>query len=218
MVRNEIMIIDMHVHTRAFSPCSRIDPEEAIKKAKEIGLDGLCFTEHEITWKSEDIQRLRQKWNFPVFCGIEVATSEGHILVFGLKEEQRDLLYIQKFRDLQDVVNLAQGVMIVAHPLRSLILTETLNLQAIIRDACTKRVFQMVEAIEIYNGKSTEKENELTREISTRLSVKGVGGSDAHYPQDIGRCITFFENTFTSEEQLAAELKMGRFKARYFRK
>lgn len=212
------MIIDMHVHTRPLSSCSSIDPEDAIKAAKEIGLDGLCFTEHEITWKSEDIRQLREKWNFPVFCGIEVDTSEGHILVFGLKENQRNLLHIKRFRKLQDIIHTTNGAMVAAHPFRNFILPEFLDTQPVLDDACAKQVFHVVEAIEICNGKSTDKENNLAHEISNRLKVKGVGGSDAHYLQEIGRCVTFFENNITSEEQLVAELKDGSFKAGYFRK
>jgi histidinol phosphatase-like PHP family hydrolase len=79
------MIIDLHVHTRVLSPCSNIDPECAIIEAKKIGLDGLCFTEHEKMWKTEDLDILSKKWNFPLFRGVEVEIRDGHILVFGLE-------------------------------------------------------------------------------------------------------------------------------------
>lgn len=127
-------------------------------------------------------------------------------------------MHIKRFRKLRDIIHTTNGSMVVAHPFRSFILPELLDPQPVLDDACAKQVFQVVEAIEVCNGKSTEKENDLAHEVSARLQVKGVGGSDAHYIQEIGRCVTFFENNITSEEQLAAELKSGRFKAGYFRK
>lgn len=211
------MIIDMHVHTLPLSRCSNIDPEEAIRRAREIGLNGLCFTEHEITWRSEEIQRLRDKWNFPVFCGIEVNTSEGHILVFGIRENQKNLLHIRRFQKLQDFINGSNGILIFAHPFRDALFLDNINPQPIIQNACTKEVFKKVEAIEVFNGKSKTEENRMAQELSARLMVKGLGGSDAHNIQEIGRCATFFENEITNEEQLVEEIKSGRFKASYFR-
>ena len=41
------MKIDLHVHTNVSSPCSLIDPERAIAVAKQVGLDGICVTEHD---------------------------------------------------------------------------------------------------------------------------------------------------------------------------
>lgn len=209
------MIIDLHVHTRAFSPCSNIDPEEAIQEARRVGLDALCFTEHNKLWKKEDIRDLGKKWGFPVFRGMEVETREGHMLVFGLKEEI-DRLF--SAAELKEIVDRAQGVIIAAHPFRGFLIFSFSSQTLTAEEASQRPYLQMVPAIETCSGKSTKKENELAAEVCRKLSARGVGGSDAHVLHEIGRCATTFERTVRSEDELINELKGGRFRAGYFRK
>jgi predicted metal-dependent phosphoesterase TrpH len=85
-----MMIIDMHVHTNPLSPCSNLSPEEAILEAKLKGLDGICFTEHDVMWDNKRIAYLREKHDFLVFKGIEITTNYGHILVYGLNSWDKD--------------------------------------------------------------------------------------------------------------------------------
>ena len=40
------MLIDLHVHTNISSRCSSLMPEELVDKARELGLDAVCVTEH----------------------------------------------------------------------------------------------------------------------------------------------------------------------------
>ena len=51
------MRIDLHLHTNPLSPDSSIDPEAAIREAKKVGLQGLCFTEHNRAWDQEAVER-----------------------------------------------------------------------------------------------------------------------------------------------------------------
>jgi hypothetical protein len=78
---------------------------------------------------------------------------------------------------------------------------------------CEDRIFDLVDAVEILNGRSNNKENSFAQEIRCRLHLKGVGGSDAHFPSDIPSCATEFEKRITSIEELVTELKAGRFRA-----
>ncbi|MEW6275213.1 MAG: PHP domain-containing protein [Bacillota bacterium] len=209
------MIIDLHVHTNALSPCSNLDPEEAVREAKRIGLDGICFTEHNKLWKPEDLERLSKKWDFPVFCGMEVETREGHILVFGLKNNQAGILAAS---DLRKTVDGAGGVMISAHPFRGFLLFGFADLQMTLQSACTRPVFQVVDALETYSGKSTKKENELALAVGQKIPLKGAGGSDAHSLEELGRCVTIFEHQITNQAELINELKNGSYRAGYFRR
>jgi len=209
------VIIDLHVHTRAFSLCSNIDPEEAIREAGRVGLDAICFTEHNKLWIKEDIQKLSEKWSFPVFCGMEVETREGHMLVFGLKEEIDRLL---SAAELKEIVDDAQGVMIAAHPFRGFLIFSFSSQTLTAEEASQRPYLQMVPAIETCSGKSTKKENELAAEVCRKLSARAVGGSDAHTLSEIGRCVTIFEQTVKNESNLINQLKNGSYTAGYFRK
>jgi hypothetical protein len=209
------LIIDLHVHTKVFSSDSSLDPEEAIQEAKGIGLDGICFTEHNKAWEAEQIHRYSSRWNFPVLCGVEVDTIEGHVLVFGLN---RDFGGVIRVHELREWVNEAGGVMIVVHPFKGFRVFGFSDLQLSPEQASKRPIFQSVDAIEAFSGRTMEKESNLAQEVSRQLGLKVVGGSDAHSVSEIGRCVTIFDNNIDSEAELITELKAGRFHAGYFRK
>lgn len=83
--------------------------------------------------------------------------------------------------------------------------------------ACKNHVFDLVDAIEVLNGRSKDKENYFARELCHRLGRKEVGGSDAHSLSDVPSYATEFEREISSLEELIVELKEGRFKAIDFR-
>ena len=208
------MVIDLHVHTNVYSSCSIIDPAEAIREAKKIGLEGLCFTEHNKRWDKEALQKLSQKENFPLFCGVEVETREGHLLVLGVN---KDFEGITSLDELLDLVKKENGVIIIAHPFRGFLLFGFADLNLQVERASQRQIFRQVEAIEILSGKATKKENDLAKEVSKRLKLKGVGGSDAHAPGEVGRCVTVFKKpVIKNEAELIAELKKGEYEAAYW--
>lgn len=91
------MLIDLHVHTSAYSACSRIKPRDAIDRAAAVGLTGMAFTEHGRFWP-EDAWREVSAYatgrdlflvnGAEYRCRSEVA-HEGDWLVFGIGELPR---------------------------------------------------------------------------------------------------------------------------------
>jgi len=209
------LIIDLHVHTKAFSSDSNLDPEEAIKEAKKVGLDGICFTEHNKVWEIEEIRRLSRKWGFLVANGVEVDTVEGHVLVFGLHRDFERIIHVQELREMADQ---AGGVMIVAHPFKSFRVFGVSDLSLSPEQASQRPIFKSVDALEGFSGKTAEKENILAQEVARILGMNMTGGSDAHSLEAIGKCVTIFENNIKDEAGLIQELKRGRFQAAYFRR
>lgn len=209
------MIIDLHVHTKAFSSDSNLGPEEAIKEAKRIGLDGICFTEHNKAWEIEEIRRLSQKWEFLVVNGVEVDTVEGHVLVFGL---HRDFERIIRVHELREMANQAGGVIIAAHPFKSFLVFGVSDLSLSPEQASQRPIFKSVDALEGFSGKTAEKENLLAQEVARILGINMTGGSDAHSLETIGKCVTIFESNIKDEAGLIQELKRGKLQAAYFRK
>ena len=203
------MIIDLHVHTRIYSRDSNLDPDEAIQQAKKIGLGGICFAEHNKAWDIERARQLSSKWNFPVLRGMEVDTTEGHVLVFGV---HTDIDRIITMNELQELVQKVNGAMIAAHPFGGFFSSGLPDTQIIIERAMAKPVLQYVDAIEGLNGRSTERENNLARKVAEHLNLGVVGGSDAHEVDEIGRCVTVFANDISSEADLVAALKENNFK------
>ena len=77
------MLIDTHLHEKKFSGDSFISLEMIVKKAGELGLDGICITDHERRHRAE-VAALSQKTGFLIITGAEVLTLEGDMTVFGL--------------------------------------------------------------------------------------------------------------------------------------
>lgn len=205
------MIIDLHIHTNVHSYDSNLHPVELIQEARRIGLDGVCITEHNKSWSADAIRRLAEEFQFTLLRGIEVTTEVGHILVFGLDEY---LSGIHKVETLRRVVDQAGGVMIIPHPFRRSPYGNNGAPQiSTIEEGCQLPVLQLVDAMEVINGATTEKDNLFAQEVSKQLKIKGTGGSDAHSLLGIGSGVTIFERTITTEEELIQEIKDGRFHA-----
>ena len=81
------MRLDLHIHTNSYSACSTMTPDQMAASAKAAGLDGICITEHNRIWDRQEASSLGRKHDLPIFRGMEVTTTGGDILVFGMEEE-----------------------------------------------------------------------------------------------------------------------------------
>ena len=203
------MKIDLHIHTSKLSPDSRLDPEAAIIKARELGLDGICFTEHDRAWEMPDIEQLSASYDFPVFRGVEVMIKEGgEILVFGLNINFTTVIDIDTLRRLSAE---SDAFMIAAHPFRGYPCHALSDFQTAADLVLKRPVFDKVDALEGFNGRNMEGNNIFACQLADKLGFHTSGGSDAHHLDEMGKCITIFEKDIRNEGELLAELKAGRF-------
>jgi predicted metal-dependent phosphoesterase TrpH len=208
------MIVDLHCHTRHGSSCSYMSPEDMVEKAVKVGLAGLCITEHEIPWDRDATRRLSDKFGILVIGGMEVSTAYGEVLVLGLDEPIFD---VQDIHDLRGRVDRAEGVMVAAHPFRGahgLVRWDStdgvvLNLE----EAMRRPIFEVVDAIEVFNGMATEWEIDLCSAVCDNLPIMGAAGSDAHNVESVGDCVTILDNKVDSEEAFLQEMRQRRYLA-----
>ena len=209
------MKIDLHVHTNPLSPDSFMSAEQAIETAKEIGLDGICFTEHDRAWKLSEIHFLREKHDFPVFRGVEVMLRGGiEMLVFGLNIDFTSLLQLS---DLWKMVTAAKGFMVYAHPFRGLPELAISDSAAALEIVLGKVDITSIDAVEGRNGRNRDVYNQPALEMAARYKLKSTGGSDAHAVDEIGTCVTVLERNITTDAELLNELKAGGFASAHFR-
>lgn len=209
------MIIDLHVHTLPASPCSSAPVDELIEEAKRIGLDGICLTDHNYVWDPDLVEKLRQKHEFLILKGNEITTDQGHMLVFGLDRRTRGIV---KLEDLRQEVNSAGGFMIVAHPFRGFLTFGVGQLGLTTEKAMERPLFKSVDAVEVMNGKVTEKENSFASKVCSGLGMPATGGSDAHEVSGVGLCATRFSDMIKDEKDLLEALKSGNYSPVNFRK
>jgi predicted metal-dependent phosphoesterase TrpH len=206
------LIIDLHTHSFPRSDDSFVGPDELIEKAKSIGLDAICFTEHDYFWDVDSLRGLSARHDFLVLSGSEINTDSGHVLAFGLTEYRFGM---HKVHVLDDLTRQAGGALIAAHPYRRRFLPEHAHkpdyYQSMIDDARADPIFRVCDAVEGLNGRATEGETKFSLDLSDHLEMRTVGGSDAHRLHTLGAAATEFHRRVDSVETLVQEIKTGRF-------
>lgn len=208
------MILDLHVHTSWGGYDSSLSPREVVETARKINLDGVCLTEHNTCWDRFKIDELSNGSGLVMLRGIEVDTELGHILAFGF---DRYINGIYRSSDLRREADKVGGFLVAAHPFRRLFGSPGFSWGGYgqgkfsLEEACQQQVFQVTDEIEVLNGGCTTRENLCALQVARALGKKGLGGSDAHSTQGLGKFATVLERRVGSEREFVAELRAGRF-------
>jgi predicted metal-dependent phosphoesterase TrpH len=209
-----MMIFDIHVHTRKYSDCSFISPEELISQAVETHLDGIAITEHGMRWPDEEftkLQKLADSHGIVLINGQEIYTSnaknemEGDFLVFGIKQSLTGRYSAQ---ELGEIVHKERGIIIAAHPYKL-----SRGGKSHYYGAGDKIYKLPLDAIELYHPDHTELALSKVRKAMSKLEVPGTGGSDAHKIFRVGSCVTIFENKICDEKDFIREIRKGNINA-----
>ena len=211
-------LFDMHVHTTKGSSDSNLSPDDMVLEAERRGLFGLCITEHSGPWDQHEFRRFAALHSLVLIRAMEVETDMGHILAFGLNSY---LPGISRAKELRKAVDDAGGFIVSAHPFRGLYDARPFSKPLLYKDmptvptsaeqAAEHPVFALIDAVEVANGATSDKENRFALEVSQHLGLKVTGGSDAHSQHGLGRCVTVFEGEIGSEEEFMSALRSGSF-------
>ncbi|GLI55738.1 histidinol-phosphatase [Propionigenium maris DSM 9537] len=193
------MLLDMHMHIWPTSRDSHMTLEDAVDQARELGLDGICVTDHDNLEIRERAAEYSRKTGYPIFVGVEILTYQGDVVVFGLDEVPEEMLHVG---ELLDLVEKRGGAAIVAHPFRR----NNRGLGEGIKD-----VYERLTGVEVLNGNTPIELNIEADNLTRRLEVGRVGASDAHYKHEVGRYATKFSRKISSVEELICELREGKF-------
>ncbi|MGL4343844.1 MAG: PHP-associated domain-containing protein [Cellulosilyticaceae bacterium] len=191
------MFIDTHMHCLEGSPDSFIKVAEIVARAKEMGLDAICITDHDSNSVKEYALEYSKAHNFKIFVGVEILTYEGDIVVFGLDEVPKEKMHAQ---DLIDLVGAKGGVTIAAHPFRE-------N-----NRGCGKVLKELkgLTAVEVFNGSTKAYNNLYAFATAVELGLGAVAASDCHEVETVGRYCTGFVDEIETEADLIAAIKQKR--------
>ncbi|WP_336343763.1 CehA/McbA family metallohydrolase [Halalkalicoccus ordinarius] len=169
--------LDLHAHTRFFHGRDRaaraFDPvghRLLVGAARRRGLDGVALTNHDYYRPLGDPTGEGGVLSMP---GIEISTTQGHVVVLGPDPPTRTAPDTLTPQEAVDLAHDRGCVAIIAHPFRNSTIRET-DVE--------------FDAIEL-NGKHP-RTWPLVREIAEARDLPLVGGSDAHYPIEVGRAYT----------------------------
>ncbi len=197
------MLIDTHLHESKFSLDSHISLREIVARAKEVGLDGICITDHESNDIAAEAEIIARENNFPIFVGAEILTYEGDMTVFGLDKLPTRMLHAQ---ELLDLVWQHDGIAICSHPYRQ-------NGRGM--GDLMKSLINPI-GIEAFNGSTPENLNLKAYHVALELGLPALGGSDAHSREQVGKYATLFpKNTSTVRDLINAVKSKQVFPAFY---
>jgi len=182
------MKIDFHLHTRASFDCDS-DPVEIIKWAVKKGLNAVFVTEHDTTDGFNDLKNEGDKHNIFVLPGIEFTVARGtHYLVYLTPELPLPTDDIEMIR----AVHRRGGLVGLPHPYRSdtgLVYNQVQ--QRLYEESEVKAILSQVDFIEVFNAKSSPKQNEQSLLLAERYpQLIRIAGSDSHHPSTAGAAHT----------------------------
>lgn len=175
--------IDLQVHTAA-SPCSSMTPSELVDAARERDLDAVAITDHDTVDAVRAVRKAAPD-DLEVIPGVEITTEQGHLLGIGVDEVPPQSVDV--FAAV-DMIHDQGGVAILSHPFDRLRQAYNRNLDDYGMAALARRV----DAVEGVNSRCLLRvSNDKARAFARMHGLPCTGGSDAHFPMELGRAVTY---------------------------
>jgi predicted metal-dependent phosphoesterase TrpH len=194
------MKFDLHLHTTRHSPDSVMDPFVLLRRAREIGLDGVVITEHDWLWTEQELEVLRAlaPEGLLVFAGIEVSAREGHFLAYGVTDPfavPRGIGVAALCREVHG----QGGAVVAAHPFRwRQPFAEILD-----------RERPDLDGLELMPSNMDDDCRRQAAAVRAARRLAGLGSSDAHHEDVLGFCYTEFPDTIRTMADLVAAIRGG---------
>lgn len=167
---------DLQIHTDA-SPCSNANPRKVVAAAQRAELDGIGVTDHD-TMANVDAVIHHAPPDLTVIPGVEVTTTQGHLLALGVEEPPPPGEPLSVIADIHS----QNGVAVLSHPFDTLRESYDRNLDHILK---------ATDGIEVVNSRCLLPQyNRRARKAATAYGLAVTGSSDAHFPMEVGRAFT----------------------------
>ncbi len=190
-------VVDMHCHSSDLSLDSGVRAERLVAQAAARGLDGVCLTEHNAIWDAAEARALGERHGVAVLPGMEIGSTAGHVLVFGLDRYRPELTNIERLRE---IVLAEGGAMVWAHPMR----------EGDHQRPSWSSIPDLFEAVEVVNGDHTDHVDGYWATLAEELGVGRTAGSDVHSLPAVGRVGTGFPEPVPDIEALVRLLRAHR--------
>lgn len=190
--------VDLHTHTRFFhwdrGQATRYDPLGARllgAVARWRDIDAVALTNHDYYRPYDCVD--------PVvpLPGIEISSTDGHVLVVGEDPPSDTAPGTLTPAEVADVAHDRGCAAILAHPYR---------------DSTVAESGAALDAVEI-NGKHPRRRAKVER-LAADLDLPLVGGSDAHFPVEVGRAHTAIEADELTPAAVVDAIRDGRVEPR----
>ncbi len=180
------------MHTR-YSSDGHSEPADVVHAAKQAGLFAIAVVDHNEPKGSLAVIEAARGRGVMVVPGSEVSSFNGHILALGVREEIPPHLSAD---ETIERINDHGGLAVAAHPGRFYTGLSIHEVRA-----------SSFAAVEVANGHSSYRQNVIAHKVAKGMNAGMTGGSDAHWPDDIGTCRTVFDTRPTSLEELLEAIR-----------
>jgi predicted metal-dependent phosphoesterase TrpH len=179
--------IDLHVHS-VYSDDSLITTQSLRHYVRKNGLDAVAITDHD---RIEGAREVAKSVEFPIIPGVEVSSSDGHIVGLDVNEP------IPRELDAEETVERihhAGGLAIACHP------------GGLFKRSIGDRSNANFDAVEVINSSAFpfSRSVSMGERLANRLKASKVGGSDAHYGPEIGWAYTVVDASLETDEIIKA--------------
>ncbi|MCL2115841.1 MAG: PHP domain-containing protein [Methanobrevibacter sp.] len=172
------MNLDPHIHS-CYSGDSRSKPKNIINQAIAIGLDIIAISDHNTTKGSKVARAEAKNKNIIIVPSIEISSSKGHIIGFGVDE---DIPSDLSPYDTIDKIHDNGGIAIIPHPF------------SFYRNGLFSKVNPKgfdIEAVEVKNARYIlGYSNYKSKTLARKANLAEIGASDSHFIGSIGDSYT----------------------------
>ena len=190
-------VVDLHFHSNhsdGKNPVSSI-----AKRARELGI-GIAITDHNEIKGAVELDRYREIFNIP---GIEITSREGtHLLIYFYDLKSLKRFYKKDVKpsmghdvmsstslEMEDIIRRARAfetIVVFPHPYSA---TFTGIQNTYFPEDRLRRLFEMVDGIEVINAENLNKWNLRSALLGFNLDTGITGGSDGHRLPQRGRAV-----------------------------
>lgn len=170
-MKEKSFAFDLHIHSKcSFDSLQNI--KTIIKYAENARLDGIAITDHNTIDCALKARKLKTK--LIIIAGEEIETEKGEVIGLFLNKPIKS----REFKNVIREIKIQNGIVVLPHPYRS-----SLN----------ESILKHIDAVETFNSRSTSQQNMKAKNLALKFKKPMVGGSDAHFPDEIGnaRIIVF---------------------------
>ena len=170
-------MIDLHIHTKYSDGVDSV--EEILKKAEDKKLKAISITDHDTTKGSKVAIAEAKDKNIIIVPSIEISSSKGHIIGFGVDVDiPKDLSPYDTIDKIYD----NGGIAIIPHPFSSYRNGLLCNVEPTELE---------IEAIEVKNSRYIfGYSNYRSKILARKKNLAMIGASDSHFIGSIGDSYT----------------------------
>lgn len=203
------MKLDMHCHVKEGSIDSKVSLDEYITKLKQEGFDGMLITDHD-TYKGYRHWKYNMKGkvheDFVVLKGIEYDTRDaGHIICIMPEGVKMRLLELRGMRvaNLIDFVHRHGGILGPAHPCGE----KYMSFAQTKKYYTSPEIIKRFDFIEAFNACEPESSNDGAVKLANKYKKPGIGGSDSHKIECVGKAYTILPEWVSCETELISLIR-----------